>query len=69
MDLFAEQSDFDGVHGIMAYNRTLQQPGRAHQIKPMEEWIVSVGKHQGVIEGKVVGQGTDDFGANKSTLR
>ena len=52
VDLFAEQSDFDGVHGIMAYNRTLQQPGRAHQIKPMEEWIVSVGKHQGVIEGK-----------------
>ena len=35
----------------MAYNRTLQQPGKAHQIKPMEEWIVSVGKRQGVIEG------------------
>lgn len=52
VDLFAEESDFDGVHGIMAYNRTLQQPGKAHQIKPMEEWIVSVGKHQGVIEGK-----------------
>ncbi len=51
VDLFAEESDFDGVHGIMAYNRTLQQPGKAHQIKPMEEWIVSVGKHQGVIEG------------------
>ena len=51
VDLFSEESDFDGVHGIMAYNRTLQQPGKAHQIKPMEEWIVSVGKHQGVIEG------------------
>ena len=51
VDLFAEESDFDGVHGIMAYNRTLQQPGKAHQIKPMEEWIVSVGKHPGVIEG------------------
>ena len=36
----------------LCWNRTLQQPGRAHQIKPMEEWIVSVGKHQGVIEGK-----------------
>lgn len=52
VDLFADKSDFDGSHGIMAYNRTLQQPGKAHQIKPMEEWIVSVGKHQGVIEGK-----------------
>ena len=52
VDLFAKQSEFDGVHGIMAYNRTLQQPGKAHQIRPMQEWIVSVGKHRGVIEGK-----------------
>ncbi len=51
VDLFSEQRDFDGVHGIMAYNRTLQQPGRATQIKSREEWIVSVGKHPGLIEG------------------
>lgn len=51
VDLFSEESDFDGVHGIMAYNRTLQQPGRANQVKPMEEWIVSVGRHPGIIEG------------------
>lgn len=53
VDLFAEKKEFDGVHGIMAYNRTLQQPGKAHQIKPMDEWIVSVGKHEGIIEGTV----------------
>lgn len=52
VDLFSEQSDFDGVHGIMAYNRTLQQPGKANQERPMEEWIVSVGRHPGIIEGK-----------------
>lgn len=51
VDLFSDESEFDGVHGIMAYNRTLQQPGKANQIKPMEEWIVSVGKHEGTIEG------------------
>ena len=51
VDLFAEQSDFDGVHGIMAYNRTLQRPGKANQIRPMEEWIVAVGKHPGIIAG------------------
>ncbi len=51
VDLFSEQADFDGKHGIMAYNRTLQRPGKAHQEKPMNEWIVSVGKHKGVIPG------------------
>ena len=43
VNLFSDQSDFDGIHGIIVYNRTLQQPGKAHQIRPMEEWIVSVG--------------------------
>lgn len=52
VDLFSDKSEFDGVHGIMAYNRTNQQAGKATQIKPMEEWIVSVGKHEGIIEGK-----------------
>lgn len=51
VELFSDRSDFDGRHGIMAYNRTLQQPGKANQEKPMEEWIVSVGKHEGVIPG------------------
>lgn len=49
--LFSEKDDFDGKHGIMAYNRTLQRPGKANQEKPMKEWIVSVGKHDGVIPG------------------
>lgn len=51
VDLFSEKEAFDGKHGIMAYNRTLQHPGKAHQEKPMNEWIVSVGKHTGVIPG------------------
>ncbi len=51
VDLFSDKSEFDGLHGIMAYNRTLQHPGKTTQIKPIEEWIVSVGKHEGIIEG------------------
>lgn len=51
VDLFSDKSEFDGVHGIMAYNRTLQNQGKATQIKPMDEWIVSVGKHEGVTPG------------------
>ncbi len=51
VDLFADKEAFDGKHGIMAYNRTLQRPGKATLEKPMNEWIVSVGKHQGTISG------------------
>ena len=51
VNLFSEETEFDGVHGVMAYNRTLQQRGKTQQLKPMEEWIVSVGKHEGVISG------------------
>lgn len=34
---FAECAEFDGEHGIMVYNRSLQRPGKANQIRPMEE--------------------------------
>mgnify|MGYP002626399385 CR=1 FL=1 len=52
VDLFSDKSEFDGIHGIMAYNRTLQIRGKSNKIRPMEEWVVSVGKHPGIIEGK-----------------
>ena len=48
---FAEPAEFDGEHGIMVYNRSLQRPGKANQIRPMEEWIVAVGKHPGIVAG------------------
>ncbi len=51
VDLFADKEEFDGKHGVMAYNRTLQRPGKATQDKPINEWIVSVGKHLGAIPG------------------
>ena len=52
VDLYSDKIEFDGLHGMMVYNRTLQEQGKATKIKPMEEWIVSVGKHQGFINGK-----------------
>ena len=65
-DLFADKEMFDGSHGVMAYNRTLQKPGKAHQEKPMHEWIVSVGKHQGVIPGAQWVQAQKILKRNKS---
>lgn len=49
--LFSEEAEFDGCRGIMAYNRTLQEQGKTSAVKPMEEWIVSVGFHEGLIDG------------------
>ncbi len=66
VDLFSDKEAFDGKHGIMAYNRTLQRPGKATQIKPMNEWIVSVGKHRGVIPGVVWVQVQNLLELNKS---
>lgn len=50
-DLHGMPSDFDGIHGIMAYNRSTQIPGKTHILNPMNEWIVAVGKHEGLISG------------------
>ena len=51
MELFSEEGEFDGKHGIMAYNRTLQRDGCSHKIRNREEWIISVGKHEGLVSG------------------
>lgn len=51
VDLFANKEEFDGTFGVIAYNRTLQKPGKSHELKGMEEWIVAVGKHEGMIPG------------------
>ena len=52
-ELYTGHSNFDGIHGIMAYNRTYQKQGQTNRIKPMEEWIVSVGEHEGIIPGEL----------------
>ena len=65
-DLFSEKDAFDNKHGIMAYNRTDQEKGRATKYLPASEWIVSVGKHPGLIPGKVWVQIQESLERNKS---
>ncbi len=50
-DLCSDKSEFDAQHGIMAYNRTHQQAGKSTKLRPVDEWIVTVGKHTGLIPG------------------
>ncbi len=65
-DLFSEKDAFDNKHGIMAYNRTDQEKGRATKYRPVSEWIVSVGKHPGLIPGKVWVRIQESLERNKS---
>lgn len=63
--IYAEQSDFDGVRGLMVYNKTEQtkelrdDSGRISQSyvmrterREIRQWIISVGMHAGIISGK-----------------
>ena len=52
-DLFSSKEEFDGMHGIMAYNRTDQEKGRTTLWRPVSQWIVSVGQHPGLIPGRI----------------
>lgn len=51
-ELFSDPADFDGIHGIMTYNRTDQTKGKSTLYLPIREWIISVGQHPGLIPGK-----------------
>lgn len=51
-ELCSPQERFDGRHGMMVYNRTLQRQGKASEPRDIREWIVSVGEHEGLIRGE-----------------
>ena len=62
--VYADESEFDGTHGLMVYNKTDQKREKKDnstllapqftqivEIKPISEWIVAVGEHKGIISG------------------
>ncbi|MBO6127677.1 MAG: recombinase family protein [Pseudobutyrivibrio sp.] len=64
-NVFGDIEEFDGVHGISVYNRTLQTKEESDDStflhpdftastkqKEPEEWIVAVGKHEGFIDSE-----------------
>lgn len=51
-DVCSPREAFDGSCGIMAYNRTSQEKGRATQLLPVTEWIIAIGQHPGFIPAK-----------------
>ncbi len=51
VEIYSDYEKFDGTHGIMAYNKTEQTKTKAKRDKDITEWIISIGKHKGVIDG------------------
>lgn len=52
VDIFSDIEDFNGSYGIMAYNKTEQKKNKAKKDRDITEWIVSTGKHKGIISGE-----------------
>ena len=65
-DLFSDRAEFDGKHGIMAYKLTDQEKGKTTQYNPVNEWIVAVRKHPGLIPGKTWVRVQEALEQNKS---
>ena len=65
-ELFSSPEEFDGVRGILAYNRTDQEKGRAAVLLPVSEWIVSVGQHPGLIPARAWIQVQESLERNQS---
>lgn len=50
--IYADSDLFDGSHGLIAYNKNNNR-GKAQRFNDVEDWVVSVGEHEGIIESEV----------------
>ena len=51
VDIYSDREQFDGKHGLLGYNKTLQRSGKTNVMRSIDEWIITVGKHRGIISG------------------
>jgi len=52
MDIANQLHEFDGIHGVLTYNKNIIRKGHTNEIRNYNEWILSVGDHNGIIESK-----------------
>lgn len=65
-DVCFPKEAFDGTCGIMAYNRTDQEKGKATVLLPMSEWIIAIGQHPGVVPSRQWIKVQESLDRNKS---
>ncbi|TCO79086.1 recombinase family protein [Marinisporobacter balticus] len=51
-ELYADENDFNGQNGIMAYNKTIQKKNTANKVRDYSEWVISIGAHEGIISSE-----------------
>ncbi len=44
--------EFDGIHGILTYNKNIIKKGCANKLKAYHEWILAVSSHKGIINSQ-----------------
>ncbi len=49
--IYADLNQFNGEHGLIAYNKNNNQ-GAVQRVNPTDQWIVAVGEHEGVISSE-----------------
>ncbi len=47
--IYAEECDFDGKMGLIAFNKRLEVSGKCKVMRDVKEWIIAVGKHNGIV--------------------
>ena len=65
-DVCFPKEAFDGTCGIMAYNRTDQEKGKATVLLPVSAWIIAIGQHPGLIPSKQWIKVQESLDRNKS---
>lgn len=55
--VFDNNLPFDGTYGLISYNKRIQKKSkngkiRKNEVKDITEWVVAIGKHSGIIDGK-----------------
>ena len=51
--VFSNKSNFNSKNGIIAYNRTIQKKGKTHKFRKINDWIISIGEHYGIIDSNI----------------
>ena len=65
-DVCFSKEAFDGTCGIMSYNRTDQEKGKATVPLPVSQWIIALGKHPGLVPSKQWIKVQESLDRNKS---